>query len=250
MNAAEVKDALRRRYPATQRMGYRDVPGPWTCIEEYMSIDLIAFSAHATPASGGIRGVRYPRIGHEVKVSRSDLRRELLRPRKRARALAWCNAFYLVTPKGLLTAAELAFKQPDDWDDAAFQRTPCRFSLGGSHDPGYLAEPGRCNKGKRSTLFIGPLEQRYHYRWRVDVECLGCGGRGFWMRSRVEQEAPTLWVPPDVGLIEVDGNGCHVTRPAPPRKKIEHVYEAGLAFNDLVRWISARPDPRHRALTS
>lgn len=249
MTAAEVKDALRRRYPATQHMGYRQVPGPWTCIDELYGIDLIAFSAWSSPSPGGIAGVRYPRIAHEVKVSRSDLRRELLRPKKRAHALAWCNAFYLVVPKGLLTKSELAFVEPADWDEAAFQRIPCRFSRYGTHTPEWRADPGPCLKGSREALFIGPLRQ-YAYRHHVRVECLGCGGRGYWQRSRVELEAPTLWVPADCGLIEVDGTGCQVTRIAPPRKEIEHVLHAGHAFNDLIRWISVRPDPRHRALAS
>lgn len=101
MTAEKVKDKLRRRYPATQRMGVRIVPGPWTCVEEWMNIDLLALCA--TQASR----VPYGRIGHEIKVSRSDYRSELRNPGKRAEAVAACHEFYFVVPAGLLRDDEM-----------------------------------------------------------------------------------------------------------------------------------------------
>ncbi len=109
MTAAEVKAALRRRHPATQGMGARTVPGPWTCIEELLGCDLVAFSAHQRAATNGVsRAARYPRVGYEVKVSRSDYRREIRNTSKRDQAVAYCHHFYFAVPADLLTAEEIA----------------------------------------------------------------------------------------------------------------------------------------------
>lgn len=228
MTAQEVKDALRRRHPATQLINGKQVPGGWTTIEEWMGIDLLAFSAHATPQSGGVRGVRYPRVGYEVKVSRGDLRRELLAPRKRALASKFCNAFYFAVPKGLLTDDEVAFQEPDHFDHwGNFVRTPC---------------PGRCRYDGDTKARIRWSRSKGRY-----VNCHHCDGKGYASTSRVETEAPTLWVPRDVGLIEINGSVARVRKQAPVRKKVTSI-DPGKEFNQLVRWISARPDPRHRSL--
>jgi len=97
MTAAEVKDALRTRHPALAEYGG---PGPWTCLEEWANIDLACFSAWSS--------AKPPIVGYEVKVSRSDYRRELLKPGKRELAVSACHAFYFATPKGLLTKEEPA----------------------------------------------------------------------------------------------------------------------------------------------
>lgn len=229
MSASELKARLFGRYSATQRMGWRTVPGGWTCIEEFMGIDVLAFSAHASPKPS--IGVRYPRVGHEVKVSRSDYRREVLAPHKRSVQVEWCNAFYFAVPTGLLTKDEIAWDEPE-WEAGDFVRTPC---------------PDRCYSGKRRDAFIGPLSENRCFRWHIDVPCETCQGRGYTERSRVEREAPTLWVPRDVGLIEVDGRGCRVTKRAPVRHEVPDM-AAGGRLNDLVRWVSVRPDPRHSGL--
>lgn len=62
-------------------------------------------------------------------------------------------------------------------------------------------------------------------------------------RSRVELEAPTVWVPRDVGLVVVDGRGCTVERRAPRRREIPAMDNRTLA--QFVRYVSMRPDPRH-----
>ena len=69
MNSADVKAALRLRHPASRAQ----MPEPWTVLEEWRGIDLLAISAWQSLGN-------YARIGYEIKVSRSDLRRELLKP--------------------------------------------------------------------------------------------------------------------------------------------------------------------------
>lgn len=242
MTAEDVKDAIRRRHPATQFMGGRKVPGQWTVIPELNNIDLVAFSAVGSPQPS--IGVRYPRIGYEVKVSRADLRRELLKPSKRAYAVSWCHAFYIATPKGLLSREELAFEEPE-WGPEDFVRSPCPERQRDWDDD------SRCYKGRTSQLFIGPLPMPFQGRhprprWRVDVPCETCGGKGYLDVSRVEREAPTLWVPRDVGLIEVDGAGCKIRKKAPVNRDVPDTSPQSLAW--MVRWVSARPDPRHYGL--
>ena len=67
------------------------------------SID--AFALHTWPSK------RYKRVAYEVKVSRSDLKRELNQPYKCAAALALSNEFYLVAPTDVLEG----FTLPDEW---------------------------------------------------------------------------------------------------------------------------------------
>jgi hypothetical protein len=105
VNAAEVKEALRGRHPALDGHGF---VGAWTCLEEWMNIDLLAVSAWAS-----VRPFpRYARVGYEVKVSRSDYKRELARPSKRAAAVAFCHEFYFAVPRGLLKPEEIAWTPP------------------------------------------------------------------------------------------------------------------------------------------
>lgn len=242
MTAAEVKEALRRHHPG----GTFPMPGPWTCIEEWRSIDLLAISAWSS--QGG-----YARVGYEVKVSRSDLRRELLRPQKRSLNVAWCNEFYFAVPPGLLTAEEIAYQEPG-WAPEDFQRTPCRYSDGAPNDPGYRADPGPCRRGKRHGLLVGPMTKpvgwdegwasTVRHRPRVEYPCDGCAGRAHEGVSRVEREAPTVWVPQDVGLVEIASGGVRVVRRSPRRKEVPPLNARELG--QLIRWVSIRPDPRHQ----
>ena len=227
MTAAQVRDALRRRHPATARMGSRIIPGPWTTLTEWMGVDLLAICATGYPQSGASRSVRHPKIGYEVKVSRSDLRIELLHPGKRARAVAFCNEFYLAVPKGLLRPEEIAFEPPDWLDDpASFNRPPCP---NGCQSFGYKRKTHRVWVPERHTFELCPV----------------CKGKGSLERSRVEAEAPTLWVPRDIGLVEVDGRGARVRKPSPVRKEVGDLVMSAAELGALVRWVSARPDPRH-----
>lgn len=233
MTAAEVKDALRRRHPAV------DPPmlGEWTCIEEFHNIDLLAISAWHSR--------HHRRVGYEVKVSRGDYRRELLNPSKRAGAVAWCHEFYFAVPHGLLTPYEISFVEPE-LTRADYERDNC---------------PERCRRPRRhenSHGFKGTgrylqtgcdVKHRYAtYGW---VECETCGGQGYLAQSRVERELPQLWVPKDVGLIEVrDGTGRIARKP--PRsssyKRDDTERRADALLAEIVRHTSARPDPRHAAL--
>jgi hypothetical protein len=173
--AAEVKEKLRARHPATQTMGSRTIPGAWTCMEEWFGIDLLALCA--TTAGR----VPYAKVGYEVKVSRADYRSELRKPEKRAEAQAMCHEFYFAVPRGILRDDEL---------------------------PGGDSTPQ-----------------------------LGSGD---------------LYVPEDVGLVVVDGRGTKVVKKAPlnrePDDIVKQVHNGagwGYDLNALVRWVSARPDPRH-----
>jgi hypothetical protein len=182
-------------------------------------------------------------VGYEVKVSRSDLRQELLNPRKRLLNVEWCNEFWLAVPKGLLTAAELAFVEPV-WDDDAFSRSWCPNR-----------RHGRCKEMVPVPTTASRHVSRYPYDAKDGygayggyrtIECRVCGGRGYLAKSTVELTAPTVWVPADLGLIEVDDHCARVVKPAPRRKQVPALgpHELG----QLVRWVSVRPDPRHRAL--
>lgn len=256
MDAREVKDAVRRRHPGGVN---GTMPGPWTVIEEYLGIDVLAFSAWSRPAGTPTGAPSYPIVGYEVKVSRGDYRREILRPDKRAAAVSRCHAFYFATPKGLLTKEERAYTEPEHFEGQAFQREPC---------------PARCLKPHRQQRDRGiRLSGRWievptafgdracrTYTWRKNDDgvdegyritherpgrrwevCETCEGRGYLRQSIVEQEAPTLWVPGDVGLVEVTERSCRVVRKAP----INAEPTENWSISQLVRFVSMRPDPRH-----
>jgi hypothetical protein len=281
VTAAEVKAALRRRHPGEPNGA---MVGQWTCIEEWANIDLVALNAWA----------KADVIGYEVKVSRSDYRAELLKPHKRAHAVAMCTEFYFAVPHGLLTAEELAFEEPE-WEPEDWERMRCpgmptfgppdefelRRATRAQRD--LLDVPhrygGQCRgRGRRNGRERGPFTVRLPVPYaRIDtsthtnpgwawygveeaeraVRCPTCAGKGYVDRSRVEAESPTLWVPRDVGLIEITARGCRVTRKSPRRPDAPGLIpvnsgstpKAGRqAVAQLVRWTSNRPDPRHARL--
>jgi hypothetical protein len=136
MNAQEVKEALHRRH------GCNGGSGEWVCIDE-------AFSGYST-ASGGIdtlalgvwRSAKAPGlenlsqisnaiVAYEVKVSRSDFRRELYGyqpgakasyrtkhvlpwPGKAYWALEQSNYFVFAVPVGLLKPEEIERREPGE----------------------------------------------------------------------------------------------------------------------------------------
>lgn len=223
MNAQEVRDALRRRHPASGGQ----FPGPWTVVEEWMGIDVLAFSAWQS--QGG-----YRRIGYEVKISRADLRRELLQPGKRTRQVAWCHEFYFAVPVGLLTAEELRYVEPE-WGQGDWCGEPCP-GVGGR----------RCARTfRRKTHFVQvpvPTTGRWYGAEWTHIRCPACNGKGTTGPSRVESEAPTCWIPRDVGCVVVTGAGARTLRRS-PRRDAPALGDRDLGA--LVRWISMRPDPRH-----
>lgn len=228
MTAAEVKEILRRRYPATQTMGLLRVPGPWTCIEEWAGVDLLAVGATAGAD-------RYAWIGHEVKVSRGDLRTELLNPSKRAAGVLSCDRFFFVVPPGLLSAEEIAWEEPQ-WTNGDFARRSCKTCL----DHRISRMQRRIHDAPlRGSLIWDREAGRY-------LTCPDCEGAGHLERSRVEREAPSLWIPKDVGLLIAYKNGCRVARKAPKTPVPATIGRRDAAA--LVRWVSARPDPRHEGL--
>lgn len=274
MTAREVKDALRRRHPAVAEYGG---PGPWTTLEEWANIDLLAFSAWSSK--------KPPIVGYEVKVSRSDYRRELLKPEKRTAAVAGCWQFWFAVPKGLLTKEEKAYVEPEHFRGQAFVRDSCpeRCSKIKGQERRYLLSAD----ARRSMQLVTEATAKLSGSWwtipsaygdaasslrghgwgdkKVEVRgeynpdddhynaggpvqewraCTSCDGRGYTRKSVVEEEAPTLWVPNDVGLIEVHPNGrCHVVRKAPLEEPTHPIGD----LCQLVRWVSFRPDPRHVA---
>ncbi len=269
MTAADVKAALRKRHPSDNNRG--GMVGQWTCIEEWRNIDLLALNAWQ----------KADVIGYEVKVSRSDMRGELLAPDKRAAGVAMTTEFYFAVPAGLLTAAEIAFEEPE-WEPRDFERVVCPGvpELGGRIHPHSRHERwgGRCyrvhygdNRGSNvvpvpvpEVIVIpswdGPREgedaiahaTRYvarTYREERRAPCWVCGGKGYLEKSRVERDAPTLWVPRDVGLVTVSARGCRVVKKAPRRKVPKPLATSRQQINDLVRWVSHRPDRRHRGPT-
>jgi hypothetical protein len=236
VNARELKDRLYARHPASW-VGAVHTPGAWTVLEEFNGIDLLAIAAWSSAGR-----VPYARVGYEIKVSRQDLRRELLRPNKRALAVAWCNEFYFAVPKGLLTPDELAWQEPEAYQDAEqwgalFVRVGCDYSdeIEVEYTAGHTYKRTRhCYRGKLSNYDLSA------------VPCPACGGKGYLEKARVEVEAPTCWVPTDVGLVEVDGRGTRAVRQSPLRKEVPALGPGELA--NLVRWVSVRPDSRHTAM--
>jgi hypothetical protein len=68
-------------------------------LKKYLDIDLLAVSAYRIPQTNKVKGINYPWIGYEIKVSRSDMRSELLKPNKRSKQLNYVNSFILSLQK-------------------------------------------------------------------------------------------------------------------------------------------------------
>lgn len=111
----------------------------------------------------------------------------------------------------------------------------------------------------------------YSHTYEIKACCVVCRGYGTTTKSRVELEAPNLWIPRDVGLVVVGPRGCSVIRESPRRATTEPIipwpYLGALrrqrngflsdremqdylrlerqSIAQLVRWASFRPDPRH-----
>lgn len=232
MTAKEVKEALYIRHFA----GRSPMPGAWTCIEEWRGIDFLAWSSWSSASQFG-------RIGYEVKVSRQDLRNELLKPGKRLGNVEWCHEFYLAVPKGLLKPEEIEWVEPE-WEPTDFVGSPC---------PGFLGEQCRRNYSGKTHRVFAPVpyvgsRADYLYGHRQLIKCPTCNGKGVTMQSRVEREAPTCWVPRDIGLVVIDGRGCTTVKRSPRRKEVPAMSDRELG--QLVRWVSIRPDPRHQVRPS
>lgn len=137
MQASEVKAAIHRRH------GCDSSSGQWVCVDEAFSgysaatggIDTLAIGVWRTAKAPGLSGagrvVRNAIVAYEVKVSRSDLRRELYGyqpgegasyrsrpvpkwPGKALWALAHSHYFLFAVPAGLLKPDELDRREPTD----------------------------------------------------------------------------------------------------------------------------------------
>lgn len=267
--AADVKTALRRRHPGDT---HGSMPGQWTCIEEWLGIDLLALNAWSAADV----------IGYEVKISRSDLRRELLKPEKRHDARERTTEFYFAVPAGMLTPEEIAYEEPE-WDLLAdFDRETCpgvpefgpevgrvghlryggqcrrnriqranvvRVPRGGNVEvvPDWFRRGRDLSEEELATLWVNERGGGRYYAYDdPEAACWNCRGKGHLEKSRVEREAPTCWVPRDVGLVTISKNGCKVVKKSPRRKDPKPIAASRKHMNDLVRWVSHRPDPRHR----
>lgn len=266
MTAEEVKTILRRHHPGEYAGG---MVGQWTCIEEWLGIDVLALNAWS----------KADVIGYEVKVSRGDLRRELLKPHKRRRALEVTTRFFLAVPEGLLTDEEIAYGEPE-WEPEDFDRALCPGvppfgPLKPRTDWGRRPYGGLCRKAERGDrlrtvpvpapdVVVAPewmmqrehelpevfdqrvIKEHYYFRGTQRAVCWTCEGRGYLEKSRVEREAPMCWVPRDVGLVVVNSRGVFEVKRSPIRAKPKPIASSRKQLNDLVRWVSHRPDPRHR----
>lgn len=98
LKTAEVLDRLERfRHP--------DAAGEWVFLREALGIDALAIRCWQ-----GNRPPYFERVGYEVKVSRSDFRREIRHPEKRAYAMSIVDRFYFACPAGLI----LPHETPED----------------------------------------------------------------------------------------------------------------------------------------
>lgn len=62
-------------------------------------VDALAMNCYAY--------LKWPLVGYEIKVSRSDFTAELREPAKTARSAAFCSAFYFACPAGLIEPKEV-----------------------------------------------------------------------------------------------------------------------------------------------
>lgn len=147
MVAADVKTGL--RYAFAPQNG----SGDWVCVDEAFSglsagggIDLLAVGCWVTSSHRALddaaliinqraRRIRptYPYVACEIKVSRADFKRELVKwPTKASHALRRCHYYLFATPTGLLHEHEISRSEADDrglWlpEDAGL------IEIGGDH---------------------------------------------------------------------------------------------------------------------
>lgn len=112
MTAAEIADALHRRYGGTSQ-GHDD--------EKYIRIEEARAGAGLDGGGGRCdflaictwpsQGLEL--IGHEIKVSRADWRKELESQHKAETFARFCRRWYVVTPSAL--AAQIKHEVPETW---------------------------------------------------------------------------------------------------------------------------------------
>ena len=114
MKADKIIEALRNRYGPVQSQG-RTVPR-WAFFEE-VKLSVGWAGAQGMARNGDHRvdawamdtwaSSKFNKVAFEVKVSRSDFKRELAQPKKRLGAMAVSNQFYFVVPAALVEPSEV-----------------------------------------------------------------------------------------------------------------------------------------------
>lgn len=99
-----ILQALRERY---HEGAWAFIPELATTTGQAPATFLDAWAMTLTPSSGFVR------VALEIKVTTSDLAKELRHPDKRRNAFRYSNYFYFVTSKGLFNAAG-GFELPED----------------------------------------------------------------------------------------------------------------------------------------
>lgn len=104
MNAGDILKSLDDHYRRLNRI----IAAPeWACFRELATwtgftprlIDYYAFNCWHSKD--------FLRVAYEVKISRSDFKRELLEPFKREPAMKLSNEFYFICPLGMLRPEEI-----------------------------------------------------------------------------------------------------------------------------------------------
>lgn len=104
MKASEVERSILRRYGCEF---YDGIASEWAALPELV-IPGIGTGGIDLFLQRGWRG-RPGQVRHaiEIKISRSDFRKEIQKPSKRAGAVAVCHQFWFATPAGLVTVEEV-----------------------------------------------------------------------------------------------------------------------------------------------
>ena len=291
--AVQIKDALRRHHPGERQGSF---VGRWTCIEEWCGIDLLALDAWQSADVIGYE-VKVSRSDYRAELLEPTKRMEavsrctqfyfavpkgLLKPEEVAfEEPDWsledfervrCPGVPELACPGRRNSIERVGGQC--YNPRVNHRGKSRGSrlISKKWPRGYsvkLPVPVVLNMGGYGGVYFEgekihgsfDIEQAIEHQGYQRVPCPTCGGRGYVERSRVEQDAPQLWVPKDVGLVEVDARGITVVKSAPKNKTPKSIVGEVIhperldpsvvnrsnrqAINDLVRWVSNRPDSRH-----
>lgn len=124
-----------------------------------------------------------------MKVSRNDLRSELLKPWKRKPAMEVCDRFFFAIPRGLLSDEEISYSEPV-WTAEDFARTPC---------PGIPAGGGLPRYARRQRRPVSRFEAQHCYGG------ICCKAEKDWMTGKRAARGTHVKVPiPCVLTLEPD----------------------------------------------
>ncbi len=144
-----LAELVRRRHPSATNMNPTDLAGRWLVVEEVptstggivRSADLVAV---AMWPGDGLRIV-----GYELKVSRSDLKRELAEPSKAIETAAWCDEWWLAVWDGkMLEGLDI----PAEWGIVRRMENGGECSLRTERKPAAREIPATIKRGAMVTL--------------------------------------------------------------------------------------------------